>query len=108
VADQDSDAYMFTFEAVRRKAPSASGVYILFTARQWVYVGESEDIQRSLFRHLNGPDASINQFGPLSFSFELAPADERKARQQALIAELEPACLLMPPHPRIVQGELSS
>jgi predicted GIY-YIG superfamily endonuclease len=108
VADQDSDAYMFTFEAVRRKAPSASGVYIIFTARQWVYVGESEDIQRSLFRHLNGPDASINQFGPLSFSFELAPADERKARQQALIAELEPACLLMPPHPRIVQGELSS
>jgi hypothetical protein len=108
MADQDSDGYMFTFEAVRRKAPNASGVYTLYTARQWVYVGESDDIQRSLFRHLNEPDASINRFGPLSFSFELAPADERKARQQALIAELEPACLLMPSLARMVDGELSS
>jgi len=92
MANQDSDSYMFTFEAVRKKAPSASGVYTIFTAQQWVYVGESDDIQQSLFRHLNEPNASINQFGPLSFSFELAPAAERKARQQELIAELEPAC----------------
>ena len=35
----------------------------------------------------------MNRFGPLSFSVELAPAAERKAIQQALVAELEPACL---------------
>ena len=92
MADQGGDVYMFTFEAVRRKAPSVSGVYSIFTARQWVYVGESDDIQQSLFRHLNEPNAPINQFGPLSFSFELATADHRKARQQALIATLDPAC----------------
>jgi len=92
VSDQGSDAYMFTFEAVRRMAPSASGVYTIFTSRQWVYVGESDDVQQSLFRHLNEPNPSIDQFGPLSFSFELTPADERKARQRALIAKLEPAC----------------
>ncbi len=90
MADRDSDAFMFTFEAVRRKAPRASGVYTIFTARQWVYVGESADIQQSLFRQLNEPNPSINRFGPLSFSFELSPVDERKARQQALIAKLEP------------------
>jgi len=91
MADQDS-AYMFTFEAVRQKAPNASGVYTIYTARQWVYVGESDDIQQSLFRHLNEPNASINRFGPLSFSFELATADERQARRRVLIAQLEPAC----------------
>jgi hypothetical protein len=91
LADQDGDAYMFTFEAVRRKAPNASGVYTIFTARQWVYVGESDDIQRSLFQHLNEPNAPFDQFGQLSFSFELWPPDERKARQRALIGTLEPA-----------------
>jgi excinuclease UvrABC nuclease subunit len=94
MADQDSDIYMFTFEAVRRKAPSVSGVYSIFTAQQWVYVGESDDIRQSLFRHLNEPNPPINQFGPLSFSFELA-ADNRKVRQQALIATLDPACASM-------------
>ena len=90
--DQDSDTYMSTFEAVRRKAPSASGVYAIYTARRWVYVGGSDNIQQSLFRHLNEPDACISRFGQLSFSFQLAPADERQARQHALIVELEPAC----------------
>jgi hypothetical protein len=102
VADQDRNAYMFTFEAVRRKAPGASGVYTIYTAQQWVYVGESDDIQQSLFRHLNDPNSSINRFGPLSFSFELAPADERRARQRALNG------LLMPSLPRMVEVELSS
>jgi|KBSMisStandDraft_5_1062788.scaffolds.fasta_scaffold3843720_1 hypothetical protein len=92
MADRDSDGYMFTFEAVRRKAPRASGVYTIYTARRWVYVGESDDIQQSLFRHLNTPNDIINQFGPLSFSFELAPADKRRARRQALVAKLAPAC----------------
>jgi excinuclease UvrABC nuclease subunit len=91
--DLAGDAYMFTFEAVRRKAPRASGVYTIYTAQRWVYVGESDDIQKSLFQHLNEPDACINRFGQLSFSFELTPTDERQARQHALIAELEPACI---------------
>ena len=85
MANQDGETYPFTFAAVREKAPSASGVYNIHTAQRWVYVGESDDIRQSLFLHLNEPNASMNRFGPLSFSFELAPAAERKA-------ELEPAC----------------
>jgi hypothetical protein len=92
MANQDSETYPFTFEAVREKVPIASGVYSIYTAGRWVYVGESDDIRQSLFRLLNEPSASINRFGPLSFSFELAPAAERKGLQQALIRELEPAC----------------
>jgi hypothetical protein len=92
MASQHGESYMFTFEAVREKAPSASGVYTIYTPRRWVFVGESEDIRESLLRHLNDPGASMNRFGPLSFSFELAPAAERVARQRELISELEPAC----------------
>jgi hypothetical protein len=92
MANHDGETYPFTFEAVRETAPSASGVYSIFTAHRWVCVGESDDIRQNLFRHLNEPSVAMNQFGPLSFSFELAPAAERKALQQALIAEREPAC----------------
>jgi hypothetical protein len=91
MANQHGESYMFTFEAVREKAPSASGVYTIYTPRRWVFVGESEDIRKSLLRHLNDPGGSMDRFGPPSFSFELAPAAERVARQHELISELEPA-----------------
>ena len=38
------------FEGVREKAPSASGVYMIYTAERWVYVGGSDDIRQSLVR----------------------------------------------------------
>jgi len=90
---RNGETYMFTFEAVREKAPNASGVYSIYTPERWVYVGESDDVKQSLFRLLNAEGAAMNRFGPLSFSVELAPAAERKAIQQALVAEFEPACL---------------
>lgn len=87
------DILMFTHRAVQDSVPAAaSGVYVVFTSRHWVYVGESEDIRQSLFRHLNEPSACFDRFGPLSFSFELATQAERLARQQSLIVELEPKC----------------
>jgi hypothetical protein len=92
MANEESETYPFTFEAVREKVPNASGLYTIYTAGRWVYVGESDDIRQSLFQHLNEPSASMNRFGPLSFSFELAPAAERTGRRHALISELEPAC----------------
>jgi hypothetical protein len=92
MANPHGETYMYTFNAVREKAPSASGVYTIHTPRRWVFVGESEDIRLSLFRHLNEEDVSMTRFGPLSFSFELLPPAERGPRQKALIAELEPEC----------------
>ena len=94
MAHQLGETYMYTFEAVREKAPSASGVYTIFTPRRWVFVGESEDIRLSLFRHLNDEHARMTRFGPLSFSFELVSPAERVARPKALSAELEPECAI--------------
>ena len=85
------ETYPFAYRAVHEKAPDASGVYTLFTPRQWIYVGESADIRQSLFRHLNEPPAWMIHSPPLSFSFEPVPAGERVSRKQALIAELGPA-----------------
>jgi hypothetical protein len=92
MAYKPSQSYMFGYRAVDDKVPGASGVYAIFAARRWVYVGESSDIRTSLFRHLNNKDTGMTRFGALSFSFELLPSADRVARKQALVAELKPAC----------------
>ena len=94
MAYENSETYAFAYQAVQAKAPNASGVYTIYSSQQWVYVGESDDIRQSLFRHLNEPDACIARRGPLSFSFEMVPAAERVSRQQALVTALAPACNL--------------
>ena len=74
-----SATYMFTHRAVLEKAPKASGVYSIFTAKRWVYVGESDDIQRSLFNRLNGPTASCSDIALFrSHSQWLFPVIEKR------------------------------
>jgi hypothetical protein len=84
---------MFGYRAVAEKVPNAaSGVYAILAPRRVVYVGESNDIRRSLFRHLNNEDTGMTRFGALSFSFELVPSADRLARKQLLVATLKPSC----------------
>jgi hypothetical protein len=87
-----SAVYAFTHRAVIEEAPKASGVYSIFTSKQWVYIGESDDIQRNLFTHLNEPGGCLSRFRPLSFSFELAAPAMRSTILAGLIAARHPAC----------------
>jgi hypothetical protein len=89
---ESAETYALGYAGVHQKAPDASGVYTIYSSARWIYVGESDDIQRSLFRHLNDPTPCMERFGPLSFSFELVHEGERMVRWHALVAELEPAC----------------
>ena len=94
MAYDECNTYVFGYQAVQDKAPSESGVYTIYSARRWVYVGESQDIRQSLFGHLNEPDTCIGRWGPLSFSFETIPTADRGSRRHALVAELQPVCNL--------------
>jgi hypothetical protein len=88
-----TQTFTLSFRAVQDVVPSESGVYTVYTPRHWVYVGESDDIRQSLFRHLNHPDACwAAERGPLSFSFEAATPTAREGRRRALVAELAPTC----------------
>ena len=74
-------------------APHASGVYALYTAQKWVYVGECNDIQRRLVEHVATADTYITRLQPTGFMFELVAGDgARRARQNQLILELNPVC----------------
>ena len=92
MAYDDNDTYAFGYRAVQDRVPNISGVYTIHSAQRWLYVGESEDIQQSLFRHLNEPSTCMARRGALSFSFEVVPPTERVGRQRALVAALAPEC----------------
>jgi hypothetical protein len=88
----ESATYTFTHRAVIDKAPTASGVYSIFSSQRWVYVDESDDIQKSLLAHLNDPTFCPNEFSPLSFSFQETSPAERRATLDAWLAARDPAC----------------
>jgi hypothetical protein len=84
----------FTYNAtsISKHAPSASGVYAIFRDGLWIYIGETDDIRRSLLKHFSEADRSITRYGPTGFSFELWPVGERKQRCNDLVWELNPPC----------------
>ena len=71
-------------------APAAPGVYGLSTSREWVYIGQADDIQAALLGHLR--DEAILKWGPTGFVFEACSGDQRRIRQDCLILEYAPIC----------------
>jgi hypothetical protein len=80
----------FTQVSVGRNAPAASGVYGLSNASQWLYVGETANIQGELLKHLQHPSPFLTTHEPSGFTFELSSAERRTKRQTQLVSELEP------------------
>jgi hypothetical protein len=82
----------FTPVSVRANAPSASGIYGISNAREWIFIGESDNVQASLLRELQQSDSALQKRGPTGFVFELCDVGDRRARQDRLILEYEPVC----------------
>ena len=82
----------FTASSVRNFAPAASGVYGLSNAREWIYVGESDNIQAALFEHLSNPESELMRLAPRGFVLETCDGAKRLARRERLIAEYRPLC----------------
>jgi len=81
-------SYAFTYAGVH-EAPSASGLYTIYSPKRWIYVGDNDDIRQSLYQLLND-SAWMDRFGPLSFSFERMNAAGRAVCQQQLVRALKP------------------
>ena len=82
----------FTAVSVHRNAPSESGIYGLSNAREWVYVGECDDLRERLLEHLRERDGFVRAQNPTGFTYELCAYADRIARQEQLVRELEPVC----------------
>jgi hypothetical protein len=82
----------FTLAAVGTYAPAASGVYGISNAVEWIYIGETDNIQASLLGHLRELDTSLVERQPTGFVFEVCDRPRRSVRQDRLVLEYEPTC----------------
>jgi hypothetical protein len=82
----------FTSGGVERYAPVASGVYGISNAREWIYIGVTDNIQGTLLAHLKEFDTSLMKRQPTGFVFEICDGMRRLARQDRLVLEYEPTC----------------
>jgi hypothetical protein len=82
----------FTTDAIHMYAPITSGVYGISNAREWIYIGETDNIQGSLLAHLHEPSTSLMKREPTGFVFEVCDHARRAARQDRLVVEYGPAC----------------
>jgi hypothetical protein len=78
--------------SIRAHAPIASGLYGISNAREWIYIGETDNIQGTLLSHLEEPGTSLMQRRPTGFVFELCDREHRPVRQDRLVTEYWPAC----------------
>jgi hypothetical protein len=81
----------FTSRDIRIYAPIASGVYGISNAREWIYIGVSDNIQGALLTHLREPRTLLMKREPSGFVFEICEGTRCAARQDRLVLEYEPA-----------------
>ena len=72
-------------------APAKPGVYMLHNSCRCLYIGDSDNIRRTLLQHMRDDHSVITIFDPDGFSFELHPNASKAPRRDQLISEFEPA-----------------
>jgi len=80
----------FTRASVQNNAPECSGIYGLSNNREWVYIGETDNIRAHLIAHLGEVGTSVSARRPTGFRFEPCAAMSRTERQTRLVREFAP------------------
>lgn len=78
--------------AIQTYAPTASGVYGISNALEWIYIGESDDIQSALLMHWRDGESPLMKSKPAGFVFEVCDRAHRPGRQDRLVSEYGPSC----------------
>jgi len=78
--------------AVRNYAPRESGIYGVSNAQEWIYIGETDNIQDALLDHLVQSDTPMMKWQPTGFVFEICDRTSRSARLDRLVSEYAPRC----------------
>ena len=80
----------FMASSIQQFAPQQPGVYGLSNAREWLYIGCSENIQAALLDHMNSAHPSFLQSQPTGFVFEVRDHVQQAARPASLTREYKP------------------
>jgi hypothetical protein len=82
----------FNLNSVQVYAPNSAGLYGISNSREWIYIGEAENIRAALMAHLEDASAPLMKRQPTGFVFEATNGPGRAIRQDRLILEYEPFC----------------
>jgi len=82
----------FTNSGVAAYAPSSSGIYGISNGREWIFIGESDNIRDTLLGHLQDAGSFLLERTPTGFVYELCGLGGRSGRHDRLILEYEPIC----------------
>jgi hypothetical protein len=85
-----NQSYSFNQLSIFLHAPAKAGVYLLHTSARCIYVGETDNIRKSLIAHLQGDIPWITVWAPGRFSFELCNDGSRTQLKNQLTARLQP------------------
>ncbi len=80
----------FNASSIRAYAPEAAGVFGLSNAKEWLYIGESGNIQSSLMNLLDERRAESQDRAVTGFVFQVCDAAQRWSLQDKLRREYEP------------------
>src|SRR5205085_12529765 len=86
-----SVAIPFTVSSVYLHAPKVSGVYAIFSDKNWICFDESDDLYDSLMQHIWKRASWTRNPGPKYFAFEPLTGTARGLRKQTLNAEYSPS-----------------
>jgi len=82
----------FTEVSVRAHAPSSSGLYGVTNAREWIFIGQSDNIQAALLNHLRDIGSDVMTQKPTGFVCETCDPNGCRQRVNRLVQEYEPVC----------------
>ncbi len=85
-------ARAFTAVSIQKNAPESSGVYGLANAREWIFIGEANNIRARLMEHLSEAGTRLMHRQPTGFTFEECSPGERIRRHDALVRQFAPSC----------------
>lgn len=82
----------FSSMGVDRYAPTASGIYGISNAREWIYIGSTDNIRSALTALLQDQDKALMARQPTGFVFEICEQSRGALRQDRLVTEYDPIC----------------
>lgn len=80
-------AFAFNRSEVEANAPAESGIYGCWNEKNWIFIGDSADLQKALLEHER---IGFGSHIPTAFTYELWPAEVRRAKAWNLILEFQP------------------
>jgi hypothetical protein len=82
----------FAKTSILAHAPECSGIYGISNAREWIFIGQTDNIQQQLLELLQGVNQGLGSYHPTGFSFEVCAQGERHGRLGQLVRQYVPAC----------------